>query len=75
MNYALRKSLGHSPCHLHHQRDRIPEQRHPQGDQQAQIVLDERLSQQGAVHSGHGRIQKMNHADPQLETGVESVYP
>ena len=67
---CLRLSQGD----LYDQRYRIPEQRDPQGRQEAQAVPVRRFGQEGCLPGDHGCVKKMDHADPELEGSAEPVY-
>ena len=52
----------------------VPEQRDPQGHQEAQAVPVGRFGPEGGVPGDYGCVKKMDHADPELEGGAEPVY-
>lgn len=65
---------GYPQGHLHHECDRIAEQRDPCSHKETQGVPDGRLSTEGCLSGDQGCVKKMAYADPELATGDESFY-
>jgi len=61
-------------CGRYDQRHRVAEQCDPQGDQETKTVSNGRFRHESYLPGNIGRIQTMDHADPKLETRVESIY-
>ena len=67
----LARVAGTGVYHAGYERHRVPQQRHSQGCQKTEAVPHGRFRDEGDLPGDSGGVEKMDHADPQLEAGPE----
>ena len=72
-HHALRFSARDPPSDLHHQRDRIGQQRDPQVHAEPQDLSQRRVRLEDRVHGDSRGVQEMDDADSPLEAGTQPL--
>ncbi len=69
--HAVQLSGRYPPGDLHDECRGVAQQRHSQGRQKAETVSHRRLRDKSSLPGDPGGVEKVDHASPQLEAGLE----
>ena len=72
-HHALRLPAADPQGDLHHQRDRVGQQRDPQVHTEPQDLSQRRVCLEDRLHGDSRGLEAMDHADPPLETGAKPL--